>query len=89
MCAVVLVSVFFFLTRGLYYNTRFVLSSVYATLAVVLFSPQIVREALQNEVKIMCKSSSVDLVTKTDQKVEQLIITSVKEKFPTHRCSLT
>ncbi|KAE8290452.1 Inositol monophosphatase 1 [Larimichthys crocea] len=33
----------------------------------------------------MTKSSSVDLVTQTDQKVEQLIIQSVKEKFPTHR----
>ncbi|XP_063075102.1 inositol monophosphatase 1 isoform X1 [Engraulis encrasicolus] len=45
---------------------------------------EIVREALQNEMKFVCKSSSVDLVTKTDQKVEQLIIASVKEKFPTH-----
>ncbi|XP_026857032.2 inositol monophosphatase 1 [Electrophorus electricus] len=45
---------------------------------------EIVRDALQNEMKIMCKSSSVDLVTKTDQKVEQLIIDSVKEKFPNH-----
>ncbi len=46
---------------------------------------QIVRGALQNDLKIMCKSSSVDLVTKIDQNVEQLIITSVKEKFPEHR----
>ncbi|KAI1888915.1 hypothetical protein AGOR_G00173680 [Albula goreensis] len=44
----------------------------------------VIRDALQNEVKVMCKSSSVDLVTKTDQKVEQLIIASVKEKFPDH-----
>lgn len=50
-----------------------------------LCCPQIVRDALQNDLKIMCKSSSVDLVTKTDQNVEQLIITSVKEKFPEHR----
>ncbi|KAA0719232.1 Inositol monophosphatase 1 [Triplophysa tibetana] len=46
---------------------------------------EIVRDAVQNDLKIMCKSSSVDLVTKTDQNVEQLIITSVKEKFPEHR----
>ncbi|XP_028833654.1 inositol monophosphatase 1 isoform X2 [Denticeps clupeoides] len=46
---------------------------------------EMVREALQNERSIMCKSSSVDLVTQTDQKVEQLIVSSVKEKFPTHR----
>ncbi|XP_031734023.1 inositol monophosphatase 1-like isoform X2 [Anarrhichthys ocellatus] len=32
----------------------------------------------------MTKSSSVDLVTQTDQKVEQLIIQSVKYKYPTH-----
>ncbi|CDQ90378.1 unnamed protein product [Oncorhynchus mykiss] len=45
----------------------------------------LVRDAVQNDMKVMLKSSSVDLVTKTDQKVEQLIIDSVKEKFPTHR----
>ncbi|KAF7645851.1 hypothetical protein LDENG_00197560 [Lucifuga dentata] len=45
----------------------------------------VVWEALQNERKVMTKSSSVDLVTQTDQMVEQLIIQSVKEKFPTHR----
>ncbi|KAJ8418768.1 hypothetical protein AAFF_G00002670 [Aldrovandia affinis] len=44
----------------------------------------VIRHALQNEVKIMCKSSSVDLVTQTDQKVEKLIINAVKEKYPTH-----
>ncbi|XP_044223291.1 inositol monophosphatase 1-like isoform X1 [Thunnus albacares] len=48
---------------------------------------EVVREALQDDGKktVMTKSSSVDLVTQTDQKVEQLIIQSVKEKFPTHR----
>ncbi|XP_070700696.1 inositol monophosphatase 1-like isoform X2 [Pempheris klunzingeri] len=46
---------------------------------------QVVCEALQDDRKVMTKSSSVDLVTQTDQKVEQLIIQSVKEKFPTHR----
>ncbi|XP_034410926.1 inositol monophosphatase 1 isoform X1 [Cyclopterus lumpus] len=45
---------------------------------------EVVREALQDDRKVMTKSSSVDLVTQTDQKVEQLIIQSVKEKFPTH-----
>ncbi|CAF90281.1 unnamed protein product, partial [Tetraodon nigroviridis] len=46
---------------------------------------QVVREALREDRKVMTKSSSVDLVTQTDQKVEQLIIQSVKEKYPTHR----
>ncbi|MBN3302615.1 IMPA1 monophosphatase, partial [Amia calva] len=52
--------------------------------AVARKAGKVVRDALQNEVKVMHKSSSVDLVTKTDQKVEKLIIASVKEKFPTH-----
>ncbi|XP_076601783.1 inositol monophosphatase 1-like [Chaetodon auriga] len=46
---------------------------------------EVVREALLDDRKVTTKSSSVDLVTQTDQKVEQLIIQSVKEKFPTHR----
>ncbi|XP_022622090.1 inositol monophosphatase 1-like isoform X1 [Seriola dumerili] len=46
---------------------------------------EVVRDALRDDMKVMTKSSSVDLVTQTDQKVEQLIIQSVKEKFPTHR----
>lgn len=46
---------------------------------------QLVREALQDDRKVMTKSSSVDLVTQTDQRVEQLIIQSVKGKFPKHK----
>ncbi|KAJ3594498.1 hypothetical protein NHX12_003805 [Muraenolepis orangiensis] len=44
----------------------------------------LVRDAVQKDMKVMLKSSSVDLVTQTDQKVENLIIQSVTEKFPTH-----
>ncbi|XP_029309081.1 inositol monophosphatase 1 [Cottoperca gobio] len=46
---------------------------------------EVVQEALQEDRTVMTKSSSVDLVTQTDLKVEKLIIQSVKEKFPTHR----
>lgn len=46
---------------------------------------QMIREALQRDISVMQKSSPVDLVTETDQKVEQLIISSIKEKYPTHR----
>ncbi|MEQ2183175.1 hypothetical protein GOODEAATRI_029960, partial [Goodea atripinnis] len=46
---------------------------------------QVVRDAVRDDRKVMTKSSAVDLVTQTDQKVEQLIIQSVKEKFPEHR----
>ncbi|KAJ0059465.1 hypothetical protein NL108_018456, partial [Boleophthalmus pectinirostris] len=48
----------------------------------------IIREAVQNQDRsslVQTKSSAVDLVTETDQKVEQLIIQSVKSKFPSHR----
>ncbi|XP_044032474.1 inositol monophosphatase 1-like isoform X1 [Siniperca chuatsi] len=45
---------------------------------------KMIREALQKDIAVMQKSSPVDLVTETDQKVEQLIISSIKEKYPTH-----
>lgn len=44
-----------------------------------------VREALKNEMNVMVKSSPVDLVTATDQKVENMLISSIKEKYPSHR----
>ncbi|XP_053294860.1 inositol monophosphatase 1 isoform X1 [Pleuronectes platessa] len=53
--------------------------------AIARKSGELVREALRDDRKVMTKSSSIDLVTKTDQKVEQLIIQSVREKFPSHR----
>ncbi|KAM4729132.1 inositol monophosphatase 1-like [Anableps anableps] len=53
--------------------------------AVARKAGEVVREALTDDRKVMTKSSAVDLVTQTDQKVEQLIIQSVKEKFPEHR----
>ncbi|TNN39797.1 Inositol monophosphatase 1 [Liparis tanakae] len=46
---------------------------------------QMIREALQEDIAVMQKSSPVDLVTETDQKVERLIIDSIKEKYPAHR----
>uniref|UniRef100_A0A3P8WUY0 Inositol-1-monophosphatase n=1 Tax=Cynoglossus semilaevis TaxID=244447 RepID=A0A3P8WUY0_CYNSE len=45
---------------------------------------KMIRDALQKDIAIMQKSSPVDLVTETDQRVEQLIISSIKEKYPTH-----
>ncbi|XP_017261801.1 inositol monophosphatase 1-like [Kryptolebias marmoratus] len=40
-----------------------------------------IRKAGESEIKIMTKSSTVDLVTKTDERVEKIIIGSLKEKF--------
>ncbi|XP_076014095.1 inositol monophosphatase 1-like [Genypterus blacodes] len=45
---------------------------------------KVIREALQEDIAVMEKSSPVDLVTKTDQAVEQLIISSIKAKYPSH-----
>lgn len=53
--------------------------------AVARKAGEVVRDALLDDRKVMTKSCSVDLVTQTDQKVEQLIIQSVQEKFPTHK----
>ncbi|XP_004572502.1 inositol monophosphatase 1 [Maylandia zebra] len=53
--------------------------------AVARKAGEVVCDALRGDRAVMTKSSVVDLVTQTDQKVEQLIIQSVKEKFPTHR----
>lgn len=46
---------------------------------------EVVREALKNEMNVMIKSSPADLVTATDQKVEKMLIASIKEKYPSHR----
>ncbi|KAL4842551.1 hypothetical protein H8958_012838 [Nasalis larvatus] len=46
---------------------------------------EVVRDALKNEVNVILKSSPVDLVTATDQKVEKIFISSIKEKYPSHR----
>ncbi|KAI6075015.1 Inositol monophosphatase 1 isoform X1 [Aix galericulata] len=45
---------------------------------------EIIRGALKEEKSIMTKSSPVDLVTETDQKVENFIISLIKEKYPSH-----
>nr|XP_033791068.1 inositol monophosphatase 1 isoform X2 [Geotrypetes seraphini] len=45
---------------------------------------EVVCDALKIEARIMVKSSPADLVTETDQKVEAMIISSIREKFPSH-----
>ncbi|XP_046497839.1 inositol monophosphatase 1 isoform X1 [Equus quagga] len=45
---------------------------------------EVVRDALKNEMNVMIKSSPADLVTSTDQKVEKMLISSIKEKYPSH-----
>lgn len=48
---------------------------------------QVVREVFNLPAKsaVMTKSSAVDLVTETDQKVEELLIKGLSAQFPDHK----
>ncbi|KAG8442215.1 hypothetical protein GDO86_011132 [Hymenochirus boettgeri] len=46
---------------------------------------QVVKKALTEEKRVSTKTSAVDLVTETDHLVEDLIISALREKFPSHR----
>ncbi|XP_041046471.1 inositol monophosphatase 2 isoform X2 [Carcharodon carcharias] len=56
-----------------------------AAVQVALEAGQIIREALRIEKRVQTKSSAADLVTETDQLVENLIISTLSKKFPSHR----
>ncbi|XP_053103161.1 inositol monophosphatase 1 isoform X2 [Hemicordylus capensis] len=45
---------------------------------------EVIREALTKDISIMIKSAPTDLVTVTDQKVENMLISSIAEKYPSH-----
>ncbi|XP_072903116.1 inositol monophosphatase 2 isoform X2 [Hemitrygon akajei] len=59
--------------------------SLQAAAEVALEAGQIIREALRIEKRVQTKSSAADLVTETDQLVENLIISTLSKKFPSHR----
>ena len=42
-------------------------------------------EAFHRDKKVDTKESSCDLVTETDQQVENYIISTLKAKYPSHR----
>lgn len=46
---------------------------------------QVVKEAFYKEKEQKTKESYADIVTETDQAVEKLIISLLKEKYPTHQ----
>ncbi|XP_028823625.1 inositol monophosphatase 2 [Denticeps clupeoides] len=46
---------------------------------------QVVQEAVKQEKRVSSKSTPTDLVTEADQQVEDLIISTLREKFPSHR----
>lgn len=45
----------------------------------------IIKEAFYSEKAIVTKSCATDLVTETDQKVEEIILSSINEKYPDHK----
>ncbi|KAF5905213.1 inositol monophosphatase 2 [Clarias magur] len=46
---------------------------------------QMVRVSVMQEKRVSSKSTPADLVTEADQQVEELIISTLREKFPSHR----
>uniref|UniRef100_G3UKF7 Inositol-1-monophosphatase n=1 Tax=Loxodonta africana TaxID=9785 RepID=G3UKF7_LOXAF len=46
---------------------------------------QIIRKALTEEKRVSTKTSAADLVTETDHLVEDLIISELRTRFPSHR----
>ena len=46
---------------------------------------QIIRKALSEEKHVSTKTSAADLVTETDHLVEDLIISELQKRFPSHR----
>ncbi|XP_038185914.1 inositol monophosphatase 2 isoform X2 [Arvicola amphibius] len=46
---------------------------------------QIIRKALGEEKHVSTKTSAADLVTETDHRVEDLIVSELRKRFPSHR----
>ncbi|XP_042366641.1 inositol monophosphatase 1-like [Plectropomus leopardus] len=46
----------------------------------------VIRKATEDEIKVSTKSTTVDLVTKTDERVEKIIIGSLKAEFGEKHC---
>nr|XP_056710329.1 inositol monophosphatase 2 [Euleptes europaea] len=58
---------------------------VEAAVQLALRAGQVIRKAFTEEKQVSTKTSAADLVTETDHFVENLIVSSLKEKFPSHR----
>ncbi|XP_055224409.1 inositol monophosphatase 2 isoform X1 [Gorilla gorilla gorilla] len=56
-----------------------------AAVQLALRAGQIIRKALTEEKRVSTKTSAADLVTETDHLVEDLIISELRERFPSHR----
>ncbi|XP_023379746.1 inositol monophosphatase 2 isoform X2 [Pteropus vampyrus] len=56
-----------------------------AAVQLALRAGQIIRKALSEEKRVSTKTSAADLVTETDHLVEDLIISELQKRFPSHR----
>ncbi|XP_027005849.1 inositol monophosphatase 2 isoform X3 [Tachysurus fulvidraco] len=50
-----------------------------------LIAGQMVRGSVMQEKRVSSKSTPTDLVTEVDQQVEEVIISTLRDKFPSHR----
>uniref|UniRef100_A0A8C6R6X5 inositol-phosphate phosphatase n=1 Tax=Nannospalax galili TaxID=1026970 RepID=A0A8C6R6X5_NANGA len=55
-----------------------------AAVQLALRAGQIIRKALTEEKRVSTKTSAADLVTETDHLVEDLIISELQKRFPSH-----
>ena len=56
-----------------------------SSVASLCSSLQVAHEAVHKEKCVQSKQCSVDLVTETDKKVEDLIMSTLKKEFPNHK----
>ena len=66
-----------------FYKLKLVIFSV-KTFFFLFMNLQVAHKALHRDKAVTEKSSSIDMVTETDQEVEKLIISTLKQKFPAH-----
>ena len=50
-----------------------------------VFHVQVIQDAFKKEKTIDTKSSAADLVTATDQAVEEMAFSFIREKYPKHK----
>ncbi|MBN3310964.1 IMPA2 monophosphatase, partial [Amia calva] len=57
----------------------------FTLLFVWCFLVQVIQEAVKHDKCVSTKSTAADLVTETDHQVEELIISTLRDKYPSHR----
>ncbi|KAL2081047.1 hypothetical protein ACEWY4_022900 [Coilia grayii] len=54
-------------------------------MAIAREAREVILEAFRTKKDVMLKSSPADLVTETDQRVEKMLISSIRHRYPTHK----